>query len=236
MFAVGLLGNGIPSFLFTHAQTHIPSAMAGMLNSLTPVFVVLVGWLLFGSLFKASHIIGVIIGLAGAVALILINSKGTLVNAHNWYGFLIVLATISYAFSVNIIRKYLHEVDAVNITGFALFAAGIPCGIFLFTTDFISRFSTQPGVWTNFGYILLLGLLGTALSTVIFNKLIKISNPLYAASVTYLIPIVAMLWGLFDGESLGIFHLLAMGGILFGVYLINLQSIREQKSKLEPEI
>src|SRR6185436_4028214 len=229
MFAVGLLGNGIPAFLFTHAQTHIASAMAGMLNSLTPVFVVIVGSLFFGSIFKTSHILGVLIGLSGAVALILINSGGIIVSSNNWYGLLIVFATISYAFSVNIIRKFLHEINAVHITGFALFAAGIPCGIFLFTTDFISRFSIA-GAWGNFGCILLLGLLGTALSTVIFNKLIKISNPLYAASVTYLIPIVAMLWGLFDGEALTIFHLFAMAGILFGVYLINHQSIRESKA------
>lgn len=230
MFAVGLLGNGIPSFLFAHAQTHVASAMAGMLNSLTPVFVVLVGSLLFGSVFKASHILGVITGLAGAVALILISSKGAVINSGNWFGLLIVLATVSYAFSVNIIRKFLHEINALHITGFALFAAGIPCLLFLFTTDFVTRFNI-PGAFLNFVYIVLLGLLGTALSTVVFNRLIKISNPLYASSVTYLIPIVALLWGLFDGETLGVFHFLAMGGILLGVYLINLETIREMKSK-----
>ncbi|MEO5571486.1 MAG: EamA family transporter [Bacteroidia bacterium] len=233
IFTAGILGNGLPSFLFTHAQTHIASALAGMLNSLTPVFVVLVGWLLFGSMFKASHILGVVIGLAGAIALILINSKGKIVNSDNWFGLLIVIATISYAFNINIVRKYLQEVNAVHLTGFALFSAGIPCGIFLFTTDFTTRLSTQPGAWVNFGYVSLLGLFGTALSTIIFNKLLKISNALYASSVTYLIPIVAMAWGALDGESLNIFHLLAMGVILLGVYLINLSTIREMKLNRE---
>jgi drug/metabolite transporter (DMT)-like permease len=230
---VGFLGNGIPAFLFAHAQTRIASAMAGMLNSLTPVFVVIVGFLFFGSVFKASHILGVVIGLAGAVALILINSKGNITGTDNIYGLLIVLATISYAFSVSIMRRFLQSVDAVLISGFALFAVGIPSGIFLFTTDFTHRLATQPGAWTNFIFLLLLGLFGTAISTILFYKLVKISNALYASSVTYIIPIIALLWGIFDGESLGIYHLLAMGGILLGVYLINLQSIRESMKKTE---
>jgi drug/metabolite transporter (DMT)-like permease len=228
---VGLLGNGIPAFLFTHAQTHIPSAMAGMLNSLTPVFVVIVGFLFFGSSFKISHISGVLIGLAGAVALILINSKGKITGSENEYGILIVVATICYALSVSIMRRFLQDVDAILITGFALFATGIPSGIYLFTTDFVSRFSTYPDAWPNLICVALLGLFGTAVSTILYYKLVKISNPLYASSVTYLIPIVAMLWGIIDGEVLGLYHLLAMALILSGVYLINLRSIHESRGK-----
>ncbi|MFI5220037.1 MAG: DMT family transporter [Bacteroidia bacterium] len=231
IFLSGILGNGIPAFLFTHAQTHVVSAVAGMLNSLTPVFVVIIGTVLFGSRFRFSHIAGVIIGLAGAVTLILIHSSGHLRNENNWYGMLIIFATICYAFSVNIIRKYLLSVEALFIAGFALFAAGIPCGIFLFTTDFTTRFTTQPEAWESFGYIVTLALFGTAFSTVMFYKLVKISNALYASSVTYLIPIVAMLWGVFDNEGLGWYHIMAMAGILLGVYLINLESIREMKAK-----
>lgn len=233
IFASGILGNGIPAFLFANAQTHVASAMAGMLNSLTPVFVVIVGSLFFGSVFKKSHISGVIIGLAGALGLILINANGQLNSSNNWFGFLIVLACVCYSFSVNIIRKYLFSVDALLITGFALFAAGIPCGIFLFNTDFIDRFNTEPNAWISFWYIVTLSLFGTALSTIVFNKLIKISNALYAASVTYLIPMVALFWGEFDGESLGILHIIAMLGILLGVYLINLDKIKEMRVKNE---
>ena len=231
IFATGILGNGLPSFLFAHAQTQISSSVAGILNSLTPVFVLIVGALVFGSVFKVSHITGVIIGLAGAVSLIFVNTKGQLSGSNNLYGLLIIIATVSYAFSVNIIRKYLYEIDSLLITGFALFAAGIPCGIFLFTTDFTSRLSAQPEAWHSLGYVALLGLFGTAISTILFNKLIKISNALYASSVTYLIPVVAMFWGVFDGEAISYLHFLAMGGILLGVYLINLESIREMRVK-----
>lgn len=230
IFATGILGNGIPAFLFAFAQTKISSSMAGMLNSLTPVFVVILGLLIFKSAFKISHILGVIIGLGGAVSLILVNSKANVLTGDAWYGSLVLLATICYAFSVSIIRHYLHTVDSLFITGFALFAVGIPCGIYLFSTDFVPRFATNPQAWSSFGYIITLALLGTALSTVLFNKLVKISNALYASSVTYLIPIVAVMWGFYDGESLHVTHFLAMGAILTGVYLINYSSIKEMRT------
>jgi drug/metabolite transporter (DMT)-like permease len=231
IFATGMLGNGIPAFLFAIAQTRVSSSLAGMLNSLTPVFVVIIGFLFFKTVFKPSQLLGVIIGLAGAFALILISSKANVLSGNSWFGLLIVLATVCYAFSVTIIRNYLHHVDSVLITGFALFFAGIPSGIYLFTTDFISRFSEYEDAWISFFSIATLGLLSTAFSTVLFNKLIKISNALYASSVTYLIPVVAILWGVLDGETINTRHLMAMAAILTGVYLINYDAIREMKQK-----
>lgn len=230
LFATGMLGNCIPAFLFANAQVHVSSSIAGMLNSLTPVFVVIVGVLFFKNKFRSSHLWGVFLGLAGAVALILINSKGPFAGANNWFGLLIVLATLCYSFSVTIIRTYLKDLDSIINTAFALFIPGIICGIYLFSTDFTSRFETDPHAWISFLFIATLALLGTVLSTIIFNKLVKISNALYASSVTYLIPIVAMFWGIFDGETIGFYHFLAMLGILSGVYLINLDSIREIKA------
>ncbi len=229
IFATGMLGNGIPAFLFAMAQTNISSSLAGMLNSLTPVFVVLIGFFFFNSVFKMSQILGVITGLAGAFALLLISSKDNVFSGNAWFGLLIVLATICYGFSVTIIRNYLHHVDSVLITGFALFFAGIPSGIYLFTTDFISRFNVYEDAWISFFSITALGLLSTAFSTVLFNKLIKISNALYASSVTYLIPIVAILWGIMDGEIISWKHILAMLAIMTGIYLINYEAIREMK-------
>jgi drug/metabolite transporter (DMT)-like permease len=227
--ATGLLGNGLPAFLFAIAQTRIASSLAGMLNSLTPVFVVLVGLLFFKAAFKWSQIAGVIIGLLGAFALIQINSKLTVITSDAWFGLLIVLATICYAFSVSIIRHYLQEVDSVLISGFALFVAGIPCGFYLFSTDFIMRLQQGGPVWMSLMSVLALALLGTAFSMVLFNQLIKISNALYASSVTYLIPVVAMLWGLLDGELINWKHLLALMAILTGIYLINLEAVRQMR-------
>lgn len=231
IFATGLLGNGIPAFLFAIAQTNVSSSLAGMLNSLTPVFVVLFGFLFFKSVFKTSQILGVVTGLSGAFALILISSKANIFSGNAWFGLLIVLATICYGLSVTIIRNYLHHVDSVLITGFALFIAGIPSGIYLFTTDFLNRFSVYDDAWMSFMSIAALGLLSTALSTILFNKLIKISNALYASSVTYLIPIVAIFWGVLDGEVINWKHIIAMLAILTGIYLINYEAIRVMKKQ-----
>jgi len=220
IFASGMLGNMIPAFLFPFAQTMVASSMAGMLNSLTPVFVLLIGKFVFGISTKRSAIYGVALGLAGAIALILIRTQGA-IGSNPAYGLYIVLACIMYAISVNILRTHLHDLNPVVITGFALMFAGVPCGIYLFSTDFISRISSQPEGWESFSAIVTLGILGSGLSTVLFNRLLKITTALAASSVTYLIPIVSILWGLWDYEIIGVYHLLAMTGILGGVYLIN---------------
>ncbi|MBL0343038.1 MAG: DMT family transporter [Bacteroidetes bacterium] len=156
------------------------------------------------------------------MSLILINSTGHF-ETISWYPILIVIATILYASSVNIIKNKLHEVESIHISGFALFIVGPPSGIYLFSTDFISRLNSNPHAIISLGYVLLLAIFGTAISIVLFNKLIKSSGALFASSVTYLIPIVAMIWGLADHENLGVFHLFALVAILSGVYLINLK-------------
>ncbi len=230
IFATGIVGNGIPAFLFAFAQTRIDSAVAGMLNSLTPVFVVLVGMLFFATRFKKSHLTGVLIGLAGAAGLILLRHDGSVDLAQSRYSMLVIAATVCYAVSVNIMRNKLHHVKSIVITAFALVAAGPPCLVYLLATDFTARLEGPSG-WFSFGSVATLALLGTAFSTVLFTNLIKISSALYASSVTYLIPVVALLWGLADQEPVGWMHLVALAGILLGVYLINLESIREESAR-----
>lgn len=219
--ATGFLGNGIPAVLFPLAETHISSAVAGMANALTPVFTLIAGMLLFKMPGGRNRILGVIIGLLGAVILIFVRSEGTstvVLPSYIWY---IIAATICYAFSVNIIRNYLYDIDSVSITGFALMFTGVPMGIILFFTDFTVRFQGSPGALHAFGFVALLGILSTALSTVLFNKLIKISGALSASSVTYLIPVVSACWGIWDGEILAMAHVAGLAVILSGVYLIN---------------
>lgn len=226
IFATGLLGNGIPAFLFATAQTQIPGFMAGMLNSLTPVFTLIIGYFIFKTETTISKVMGVLLGLGGATGLILISANGTFNNV-SWYPLLIVLATVMYAGSVSIIKNKLQEVKSILISGFALFIVGPPTGIYLFTTDFIPILKSNPHAMASLGYVVILALFGTAISIVIFNKLIKVSSALFASSVTYLIPIVAMLWGLLDGEKMVASHLIALAAILGGVYLINKKSTRQ---------
>ncbi len=220
ILASGLLGNGIPAILFPLAQTNINSSVAGMINAMTPLFTMIVGVMLFGMVGGRNRILGLIIGLAGA--LVLIGGKNaTIVNGNPWFAGFIILATICYAFSVNILRYKLAELGSVVITGFALMFAGIPLGIYLFSTDFIKRTVEVDGSAKSLASVLILGIFSTAISSVLFNHLIKMAGALSASSVTYLIPIVAMMWGMYDHENLGLIHVFGLAAILGGVYLIN---------------
>lgn len=221
--AAGFLGNAIPSILFPLAETRVSSALAGMINSLTPIFTLIVGILLFGMKVARNRITGLVIGLFGAVLLVAGQASNAGISETNYFSIYIVLSTVSYAFSVNILRYKLSSIDSIRIAGFALFFVGIPMGLYLFSTDFIYRTQTVSGSGFSFTCIIILGLLGTAVSTILFNQLIKISGALSATSVTYLIPVVAVIWGLWDHEVLSFYHIIGLLAILLGVYLVNNQ-------------
>ncbi|MBS1763549.1 MAG: DMT family transporter [Bacteroidetes bacterium] len=218
--ATGLLGNGIPAFLFTHAETGISSSMAGMLNSLTSVFTLVIAYFFFNTAFSKRHLGGVTLGLLGAIVLLWLSADDAQ-STEPWKGSYVLIATVFYAISVNILRNKLAHINALTLTGAALLFVGPPCAVYLFSTDFIHRLNTDDTAYLNAFYVFLLAFLGTAVSTVIFNHLIRISTALYASSVTYLIPFVAVLWGLYDGETFNFLYLLALIVILIGIYLIN---------------
>lgn len=218
---VGLLGNGIPAILFATAQTKLNSSTAGVLNTLTPIFTLIVAAVFFNQKFSAQKIAGVVMGLLGAIALIMLRSNGS-IDPNFTYGLYILLATICYAWSVNLIKEYLHKLPALGISSLALLVIGPVYGYYLFYhTDFILRVQLETGSLDALFYVILLAMFGTALSLILFNKLVQISNIVYASSVTYLIPIVALFWGIVDGEQLNIIHFIGMSLILSGVYLAN---------------
>src|SRR6185436_7852442 len=161
----GLLGNGIPSFLFPLSETRIDSALAGIINSLTPLFTLVTGLLFFHTRLAANR-------LAGALMIVL-GKPGEFDSSNALYSLHVVTATLCYAFSVNILRHKLSHIDAILLTGFAIAFAGIPSGIYLMATDFTSRLH-EPGALVSLVSILILGIFGTAISTFLFNKLIKI--------------------------------------------------------------
>jgi drug/metabolite transporter (DMT)-like permease len=223
LFLVGLFGNGIPAFLFTRAQLGLSSAVTGMLNSLTPLFTLILAVLAFQAKTKTINIIGVIIGLLGACGLIFFNGSGHFSGSIGYAAY-VVVATLMYAISVNVIKKHLQEMDSVVIATCAFSFVGPLAGIYLFSGDFISVVKHNPEAWTALGYISVLAVIGSALSVIIFNRLIKITNALFASSVTYLIPVVAMLWGALDGEQILLIHFIWISVILAGVYLVNVKS------------
>ena len=218
---VGLLGNGLPAILFANAQTKLSSSTAGVLNSLTPLFTLIIAVAFFKQHFSSTKITGIVIGMIGAIVLIVFKANGS-IETNYQYGSYIFLATLCYAWSVNLIKNYLHELPAIVISSMALVFIGPAYGYYLFAhTDFIYTTMHDAGAGQALGFILLLALFGTAISLVLFNKLVQITTPVYAASVTYLIPIVALFWGFIDGEPISYIQLIGLVGILVGVYLAN---------------
>ncbi len=219
ILVVGFIGSFIPAFLFMKAQTRIDSAMAGMLNSLVPVFTLLVGLLFFNMLFAWKQIVGLSLGLIGALGLITLGEEVSIGNI-NSYAFLIVLATVFYAISVNEVKARLTHLTGMQITALTFFFIGPVALVYLLTTNLGSAFQ-QPDWQLHFAALALLGIVGTALALVLMNSLIRRVSPIYAASVTYIIPIFAIFWGIVDGEKISLFHLVFMTVIMAGVYIIS---------------
>jgi drug/metabolite transporter (DMT)-like permease len=216
---IGLCGSAIPSLLFAFAQQHISSSVAGILNSLTPLFTLLLGLIIFRATFVGSKLIGVLLGLAGAAALIFFNNPQNL-QVEIGYSLLVVIATICYAINGNLVATIFRDLTSLEISMVGFTLVGIPSFIYLAVgTDFFNVMATHPKAWQALGYVSILSLVGTVLSTVIYFRLIQQTNPVFASTVAYLMPIVSVIWGVLDGETIGWYHLLGMGLILSGVYL-----------------
>ncbi len=231
VFLAGLLGSGIPAFLFTTAQTQISSSLSGMLNSLVPLFTVIIGVSFFGLKLKRLKAIGVSIGLIGAIGLL--GSAGDLSVNNNTilYGGLVVIATICYAVNVNFIKTYLAEVSSLNITSFGFLLIGPISGLYLFSTDFTVLLKTEPSAKIHLFYIALLSIFGTAIAVILFNMLIKKVSAVFASSVTYIIPVFAIFWGFIDGENILVSQVLFIAVILTGIYITNLDNKLEKKQE-----
>jgi drug/metabolite transporter (DMT)-like permease len=217
----GMVGSFIPMFLFAWAETEIDSAVVSILNSLVPLFTLFVGYGLFRISFTPNQVAGVLVGLAGAVLFIYMGSAGN-PEQNYWYASGVVLASFCYAVNANVIKTKLQSVSPMGIaTGNFLFLILPALGIVLFSGALGSRVRTGPNFWGSLGYIALLCVFGTAIAKVMFNRLIQISTPVFSVSVTYLIPIVGVLWGVLDGERFSMGQLGAASLILLGIYRVN---------------
>ncbi len=217
LLSVGLLGNGLPAFLFATAQTKIDSSLAGMLNSLVPLLTMTFGLLLFGLRTWLLQVIGLVIGFVGAIMLIVMPGG---ISGFQPAALLVVLASTCYAFNLNVVRRYLSKMPSMLITAGSFLWVGPFCLIYLFTTDFTSRFEHEAAL-QSFGAIVILAVVGTTIAVLMFNKLIQSGGAVFASMVTYIVPIVAIIWGVLDGESISVWSILGVFVILAGVYLVN---------------
>ena len=217
----GLCGTFFPAYLFAFAETEIDSSVASILNSLVPLNTILLGFAVFKIASTRRQIIGVIIGFIGTVLLIA-NGAALNPNQNYLYASFVIISTVMYAVNANIIKRYLQTMKPLTIAVGNFVAIIIPAFIILVSTNFFSKdvFST-PDIGISLVYIVILSFFGTALAKVLFNSLIQISTPVFASSVTYLMPVIAVVWGLLDGERFSLMQGLATVIILIGVYLAN---------------
>lgn len=215
---VGFAGSFIPAFLFATAQTKLSSSVTGVLSTLTPLFTLLTGFLLFKSAASRGKIFGVVLGLAGASILLLYDSSTE--NVGNlMYGLLVVLGALLYGYVNNLIKAKLQNISSVLISAASFVFVGIPAFIMLFSSGFISVLETHEHGWESFWYICILSLAGTVMATLFFFKLIQLTNPIFASMVSYIIPMIALMWGFLDGEVIVLIQVAGMVLILGGVYI-----------------
>ena len=218
LLIVGICGSGLPAVLFPLAQTEISSSVAGTLSSLTPLFTLVVGALFFKITSAWSKLTGILVGLMGAIFLIAFGQDAG-IEGNLWYGIFILIGCVCYAISTNVVKEHLQDMSSFMISAVAFSIVGIPCLIYLLSTNIIEIIQTHEHGWISLGTVTVLALGGTLLATVLFFKLVQLTNPLFASLVSYLIPMIAMLLGAVDGEPITLLHLLGMGLILLGVYL-----------------
>lgn len=214
----GFLGSFLPPFLFALAQSEIDSSIASILNSLTPLNTVVSGILMFGVLVTKRQLLGVFIGLFGT--LILIFTSMQLNPSQNfWYSLFIVVASIGYAFNINILNRYLRHLPAVGIAVGNFVSVAFPALVLLFFSGFFDLKFSETHVQLSLLYVSLLAVFGTGIALILFNKLIQSASPVFASSVTYTMTVIAVLWGVMDGETLNFLQLLGGAIIILGVFL-----------------
>ncbi|WP_412559465.1 DMT family transporter [Winogradskyella sp. MIT101101] len=215
----GFLGSFFPAFFFAIAETEIDSAVASILNSLVPLNTILLGFAVFKIASTKRQVLGVIIGFIGTSILIM---KGSELNPNQNYlyaGF-VIASTLMYGANVNIIKRYLQDVKPLAIAAGNYIFIVIPALVILLFTDFFSSERlNNPDLPSALLYVIILSVFGTALAKVVFNKLVQISTPVFASSVTYIMPLIALIWGVLDGEAFSLIQAMASLLILVGVYL-----------------
>ena len=218
LLIVAFLGNLFPALLFALAQTRVDSSMAGMLNAMFPIIVVIIGGLFYGSGTEKHKIIGIIIAFLGSIGILLGGTDG--IGGFDLYALFILLATVLYAFSLNEMKHNMQGVDGISVIIFSFMIIGPIAGVYLLFSDF-SGAMTTPNYLENLGYIILLALGGSAIAVSLFYWLTAFVDISFVSLTTYIIPIFAIAWGIGDGEIITLEQVFFMVVVFFGIYLVN---------------
>lgn len=220
VLVIAIAGSGFPPFLFTAAQTHLPSAAAGILNTFTPLFTLLVGVWVFKVVFEWRRLAGVLLGLAGAILLVFTTAPhNTNGSANFFYGSYILLATLCYGISANTVKRYCQNLPAIALNSVVFCILGPFAGLYLLSSDVLTIIHTNPMAYRALGFIVILAVFNSALAGIFYFKLTQKTSALFASTATYLIPFVAVMFGAYDGEAIGWSYVAGLILILSGVYL-----------------
>jgi len=218
VFLSGLLGSFFPAFLYCMAQTGLDSSLAGALNSLTPIFVILTGVLFFALRTTTAQVAGILIAFLGCMGLFLSQGLDFSMNKA-FYMIPVLLATFCYGLNVNVVQRYCRDIPPIRIVAVAMvMCGGLSLGV-LYGSEFFRLSFSDPKIRSAAAHAVVLGALGTSLANILFYLLIRKAGPVFASMVTYGIPFVALFWGKLDGEPVGILQMLSLTLILAGVYV-----------------
>jgi drug/metabolite transporter (DMT)-like permease len=213
-------GTFFPVYLISYGQTEIESGLASIITTITPINTLIVGIIFFGLVYTKKQLLGLLIGLIGAILLIHEASEAD-INLNIYYSFFIYMTTVGYAASVNLIKNYLTDISPEALTAGIFISISPPALIVLFLSDFSSLNFEDTEVLNSIIFVFILGVFSSAIAQTLFNKFVKIASPLFAAAVTYTMPIIAIFWAILDGETLTIMQFFSTAIILTGVYMVN---------------
>lgn len=222
ILVAALCGIFFPAFLFAYAQTQIDSIISSIINATTPLLTFVIGALAFGLISQRRQFFGVIIGFLGC-ALLILEGANLQAEQNYWYSLYAIVACMFYAININWVKKYLSDISPIQIAVGSFTILFFLSLAVLATTDLPNRLSdtqTQESLM----YAVLLGATSTGLGNFLFYRLIQISSPVFASSSTYLLPLVAFVWGMLDGEKVFPIQLVGAVIILIGVYFSSRKS------------
>lgn len=220
IFLSGVLGSLLPAYLFCLAEEGIDGSLAGALNSLTPIFVIITGALFFKSGTSTNRVLGISIAFLGS-ALLYFSQPNFSQNTHLLYISYVILATFFYGLNVQMVHRYLNHIPSLHIASLGLVLNAIPACVVLYFTGYFSENLSNNDILMSTGFSFILGIMGTAVASIIFYVLLKRAGAVFASMVTYGIPFVALFWGVIDHENVGLLQVACLGIILFGVYIAN---------------
>lgn len=236
LFLTAVVGSFIPMFLFPIAEVHLDSSIAGILNALMSIFVVVLGVLFFKYKTHLGEVIGVILSFIGVILLLQSSETITHIPYEWFYHLLLIIAALMYAYSGLLTQKYMGSIPPIVWTAFIEFVLLIPALIVLISSGFFTTIWEHPEAIKGIGFVFLLALFGSALANIFYYKLINETNASFASSVSLLMPLIAYCWGLFDGEKLGVLQIaggiLIIGGLYFGRKQITLSKHKKDKPLL----